>query len=173
MASFKFARSVPSQGTTFVFGLWVCIADGMGDFWRFLVDMKPKTSAADPHSDLDKFVDDLDDLSTNASVTKIEVESAPGLTSSSIVATSLGLDSFQSRRLGSRNPATDPSRPTFLGPSMLEKDLDFLLQVGRPEATACRGGFGLFWRQWSDDHLHAGGAHCASEGHGALRSTRG
>jgi hypothetical protein len=56
MASFKFARSVPSQGTTFVFGSWVCIADGMGDFQRFLIDMKPKTSAADPRSDLDKFV---------------------------------------------------------------------------------------------------------------------
>jgi hypothetical protein len=32
MASFKFTRSVPSQGTTFVFGSWVCIADGVGDF---------------------------------------------------------------------------------------------------------------------------------------------
>jgi hypothetical protein len=40
--------------------------------------MKPKTSATDPRSDLDKFVDDLDDLSTSASATKIEVESAPG-----------------------------------------------------------------------------------------------
>jgi hypothetical protein len=69
----------------------------MGDFRRFLVDMKPKTSAADPRSDLDKFVDDLDDLSTSASTTKIEVESAPGSTSSSVAATSLGLDSFQSK----------------------------------------------------------------------------
>jgi hypothetical protein len=75
--------------------------------------MKPKTSAADPRSDLNKFIDNFDDLSTSASATKIEVESAPGSTSSSVAATSLGLDSFQSRdsrnqsRLGSRNPATD------------------------------------------------------------------
>jgi hypothetical protein len=27
---------------------------------------------------------------------------------------------------------------------MLEKDLDFLLQGGRPEATACRGASGCF-----------------------------
>jgi hypothetical protein len=151
MASFKFARSVPSQGTTFVFGSWVCIADGIGDFWRFLVDMKPKTPTADSRSDLDKFVDDLDDLSTNASATKIEVESAPGSTSSSVAATSLGLDSFQSRdsrnrsRLGSRNPATDLQKAKVSGSlSMLEKDVDFLLQVGRPKATACRGASGCF-----------------------------
>jgi hypothetical protein len=47
MASFKFTRSVPFQGTTFIFGSWVCIADGVGNFWRFLVDMKPKISAAE------------------------------------------------------------------------------------------------------------------------------
>jgi hypothetical protein len=97
MATFQFSRSVHSQGTTFVFGSWVCIADGAGNFHRFLVYMKPKTSAAGPHSDLDKFVDGLDDLSTHASATKIEVESAPGSTSSSVVATSLVLDSFQSK----------------------------------------------------------------------------
>jgi hypothetical protein len=94
MAIFKFSRSVPSQGTTFIFGSWVCIADGVGDFRRFLVDMKPKTSTADLRSDLDKFVDDLDNLSTCASTSKIEMESAPGSTSSSIAATSPGLDSF-------------------------------------------------------------------------------
>jgi hypothetical protein len=150
MASFKFTRSVPSQGTTFIFGSWVCIADVVGDFRRFLVDMKPKTSAADLHSDLDKFVDDLDDLSTCVSATKIGVQSAPGSTSSSVVATSLGLDLFQSKdlrnrspRFGSCNPATDLQEANVSGSfSMLEKDLDFLLQVGRSEATACRGASG-------------------------------
>jgi hypothetical protein len=113
--------------------------------------MKPKTSAAGPRSDLDKFVDDLDDLSTRASATKIEVESAPGLTSSSIAGTSLGLDSFQSKdsrnrsQLGSHNPATDVQEANVLGSlSTLEKDLDSLLQVERPEATACRGASGCF-----------------------------
>jgi hypothetical protein len=80
MATFKFSKSVPSQGTTFVFGSWVCIADGVGDFWRFLVDMKPKTLTADPRSNLEKFIDDLDDPSIHASAAKIKMESAPGST---------------------------------------------------------------------------------------------
>jgi hypothetical protein len=151
MATLQFSRSVPSQGTTFVFGSWVCIADGAGNFRRFLVDMKPKTSAVNPHSDLDKFVDGLDDLSTHASAKKIEVEFAPGLTSSSVVATSLGLDSFQSKdlrnrsQLGSRNLATDLQGANFSESfSTLEEDLDSLLQLGGPEATACRGASGSF-----------------------------
>jgi hypothetical protein len=72
MASFQFTRLVPSQGTTFVFGSWVCVADGAGSFPRFLIDMKPKTPAACFHSDLDKFVDNLDDLSIHGSATRIE-----------------------------------------------------------------------------------------------------
>jgi hypothetical protein len=151
MAIFQFSRSVPSQGTTFVFGSWVCIADGAGNFHRFLVDMKPKTSAADPRSDLDKFVDGLDDLSAHTSATKIEVKSAPGLTSSSVMATSLGLDSFQSKdsrnrsQLGSRNLATDLQGANFSESfSALEEDLHSLLQLGGPEATARQGASGSF-----------------------------
>jgi hypothetical protein len=79
MASFQFTRSVPSQGTTFVFGSWVCVTDGAGSFRRFLIDMKPKTPVAGPHSDLDKFVDDLDNLSIHGSATRTE-ESASGAT---------------------------------------------------------------------------------------------
>jgi hypothetical protein len=97
MASFQFTRSVPSQGTTFVFRLWVCVADGADSFSRFLIDIKPKTSMAGPGSDLDKFIDDLDDLPNHASATKSEVESASGTTSSGAVTTFLGLDSFQSK----------------------------------------------------------------------------
>jgi hypothetical protein len=149
MASFKFTRSVPSQGTTFIFGSWVCIADGVGDFQRLLVDMKPKTSTADPRSDLDKFVDGLDNLLIHASATKIKAETAPGSTSSSVAATSLGLDSFQSKnsrnrsQLGSRNLATDLQEANISGSLyVLEKDLDSLLQLEGPEATACRGASG-------------------------------
>jgi hypothetical protein len=134
MATFKFSRSVPSQGTTFIFGSSVCIADGVGNFQQFLVDMKPKTSAADLRSDLDKFINDLDNLSTCASATKIEMESAPGSTSSSVAATSPGLDSFQSRDLRNRSQrgscklATDLQEANVSGSlSMLEKDLHFLL----------------------------------------------
>jgi hypothetical protein len=74
------------------------------------------------------------------------MESAPGLTSSSIAATSPRLDLFQSRdlhsrsQLGSCKPATDLQEANVSRSlSMLEKDLDFLLQDGKPEATACRG----------------------------------
>jgi hypothetical protein len=39
---------------------------------RFLIDMKPKTPAVGSHSDLDKFIDDLDDLSILGSATRTE-----------------------------------------------------------------------------------------------------
>jgi hypothetical protein len=78
----------------FVFGLRVCFAYGVGSFRRFLVDMKP--TAADSHSDLDKFVDDFNDLSILGSATRTEEESASSATSSSATTTFLGLDSFQS-----------------------------------------------------------------------------
>jgi hypothetical protein len=103
MASFQFTRSVLYQGMTFVFGSWVCIADGAGSFSRFLVDMKPKTSVVGSSSDLDKFVDDLDNLSNHASAAKIEVESASGMTSSGTAATFLGLDLFQSKNSRNRS----------------------------------------------------------------------
>jgi hypothetical protein len=149
MASFNFIRSVPSQGTTFVFGSWVCIVDGVGNFRQFLVDMRPKTFAADLRGDLDKFVDGLDNLPLHASAAQIEMESAPGSTSSGVATTSPGLDLFQSRdlhsrsQLGSCQPATDLQEANVSGSlSMLEKDLDLLLQGGKPEATACRGASG-------------------------------
>jgi hypothetical protein len=103
MASFQFTRSVPSQGTTFVFGSWVCIADGAGSFSRFLVDMKPKTSAASSRNNLDKSIDDLDDLSIHASTARTKVESASSTTSSGAATTFLGLDLFQSKDSRSRS----------------------------------------------------------------------
>jgi hypothetical protein len=74
--------------------------------------MKPKTPATSSHSDLDKFVDDLDDLSIHGSATRTEEESASSVTSSSAATTFLRLDSFQSdsrsrSQLGLRNLATD------------------------------------------------------------------
>jgi hypothetical protein len=97
----------------FVFGSWVYIADGMGSFHRFLIDMKPKTLVARFHSDLDMFVDNLDDLSIHGSATRTEEESASSVTSSTTATTLLGLDPFQPEvscsqsRLGLRNSATD------------------------------------------------------------------
>jgi hypothetical protein len=75
--------------------------------------MKPKTLAADPRSGLDKFVDKLDNLPLHTPAAQVEVESAPGSTSSDVATTTPGLDLFQSRdshgwtQLGSCKPATD------------------------------------------------------------------
>jgi hypothetical protein len=96
MATFKFTGAVPPQGTMFIFGSWVCVADGAGNFHRFIVDMKLKTLTVCFHSDLDGFVDNLEDLSTHSSATRTEEESIFDATLSSAATTLLGLDSFQS-----------------------------------------------------------------------------
>jgi hypothetical protein len=113
MASFKFTSAVPPQGPMFIFGSWVCITDGASNFHRFIVDMKPKTLTVSFHSNLDEFVDNLDNLSTHGSAMRTEEESVLDATPSSAATTLLGLDSFQSEdlrsrsRLGLRNSATN------------------------------------------------------------------
>jgi hypothetical protein len=95
---------VPFQGTTFIFGSWVCVADGAGGIRQFTIDaMKPKTLAASFHSDLDEFVDNLNDLSTHGSARKTEEESAFNSTPPSIATTLLGSDPFQSEDLRNRS----------------------------------------------------------------------
>jgi hypothetical protein len=113
--------------------------------------MNPKTPAVGSHSDLDKFVDDLDDFSILGSATRTEEESASITTSSSAATTFLGLDWFQSEdscsrsRLGLRNLATDLQEANISESlSTLEEDLDTLLQLGKPEATARRGASACF-----------------------------
>jgi hypothetical protein len=76
MASFKFTSVMLPEGTTLVFGSWVCVADSAGDFRRLTIDvMKPKSLTASFHSELDEFVDNLDDLLTHGSAMKIKEES--------------------------------------------------------------------------------------------------
>jgi hypothetical protein len=101
------------QGTTFVFGSWVCAADGTGDFHRFIINiMKPKSLAASFHSELNEFVDNLDNLLTHGSARKIEEESVFNVTPPCAAMTTLESDSLQSEdlrsrsRLGLRNSAT-------------------------------------------------------------------
>jgi hypothetical protein len=104
MASFKFTSVVPPKGTTFVFGSWVCVADGAGDFRQFNIDvMKPKTLAASFHSELDKFVENLDDLSTHGSARKTEEESVFNATPPCAATTTLGSDSLQYENLRNRS----------------------------------------------------------------------
>jgi hypothetical protein len=150
MASFKFTSAVLPQGTTFIFGSWVCIIDGTGDFRQFTIDvMKPKTLAASFHSDLNEFVDNLDDLSTHGTATKTEEESVFNATPPCTATTTLGLDPLQSKnshnrsRLGLRNSATENQEANNSESlSSVEKDLNFLLQIGKPEATAHQGAAG-------------------------------
>jgi hypothetical protein len=123
MTSFNFIRSVPSQGTTFIFGSWVCIADGVGNFRRFLVDMRLKTFVADPRSDLDKFIDGLDKLPLHASAAQIEMESAPArllvvLRQLPLVRTCSNLGTcIADLNLAHANRPLIFRRPTSLGPS--------------------------------------------------------
>jgi hypothetical protein len=150
MASFKFTSPVLPEGTTFVFGSWVYVVDGAGDFRRFTINfMKLKTFAASFHSELDEFVDNLDDSLIHGSAKKIEEESAFNVTPPRAATTTLGSDSFQSEDLrsrsclGLRNSATEPQEANNSESlSALEKDLDYLLQIGKPEATARGGGGG-------------------------------
>jgi hypothetical protein len=151
MASFKFTSAVPPpQGTTFIFGLWVCVADGAGDFRQFTIDvMKPKTLAVSFHSELDEFVDNLDDLSTHGSARMTEEESVFNVTPPRAATTTLGSDPLQSgnlsnrSRLGLRNSATEHQEANNSESlSTLEKHLDYLLQIEKPEATTRRGAVG-------------------------------
>jgi hypothetical protein len=150
IASFKFTSAVLPKGTTLVFSSWVCVADGTGDFCRLTIDvMKLKTLAASFHSELDEFVNNLDDFLTHGSARKIEEESVFNATPPRAATTTLGSDTLQSEdlrsrsRLGPRNSATEPQEANNSESlSALEKDLDFLLQIGKPEATARRGAAG-------------------------------
>jgi hypothetical protein len=111
--------------------------------------MKSKTLAASFHSELDEFVDNLDDLLTHGSTRKIEEESVFNATPPRASTTTLGSDSLQSEDLCSRSrlgPCKSAAEPQEANNSeslsALEKDLDFLLQIGKPEATARQGAAG-------------------------------
>jgi hypothetical protein len=104
MASFKFTSVVLPEGTTLIFGSWVCVADGVGDFRRLTIDvLKPKTLGASFHSELEEFVDNLDDLLTHGSARKIEEESVFNATPPRAATTTLESDSLQSEDLRSRS----------------------------------------------------------------------
>jgi hypothetical protein len=63
MASLSFTSTVLDEGTTFIFGYWICVADGLGGFNSRLVDSrKPETSTPTQSSDLDEFFDNFDEL---------------------------------------------------------------------------------------------------------------
>jgi hypothetical protein len=106
--------------------------------------MKPKTLAVSFHSDLDEFIDNLDDLSTHGSTRKIVEESVFNVTPPNAATTSLKSEDLRNRsRLGLCNSAIEHQEANnFESLSAMEKDLDYLLRIGKPEATACRGAAG-------------------------------
>jgi hypothetical protein len=111
--------------------------------------MKLKTLAASFHSELDEFFDNLDDLSIHGSTRKTEEEPVFNATPPRAATTTLGSDPLQSEnlrnrsRLGLRNSATEHQEANNSESlSALEKDLDYLLQIGKPEATTHRGAVG-------------------------------
>jgi hypothetical protein len=63
--------------------------------------MKPKTLVASFHSELDEFVDNLNDLLTHGSARKIEEESVFNTTPPRAATSTLGSDSLQSEDLRS------------------------------------------------------------------------
>jgi hypothetical protein len=145
MASFKFTSAMLPEGMTLVFGSWVCIADGAGDFHRFDV-MKPKTLAASFRSELDEFVDNLNDLLTHGSARKIEEEFVFNATSPCAATTTPGLDSLQSEdlhsrsRLGPRNSATEPQEANNSESlSALKRTWTFYSKSGNPKPRHFRG----------------------------------
>jgi hypothetical protein len=96
MAMFKFTRPMRPQA--------VCVADGAGDFCRITIDvMKPKTLAASFHSELDEFVNNLDDLSTHGFATKTKEESIFDTTPPRAATSTLGSDPLQSENLRNRS----------------------------------------------------------------------
>jgi hypothetical protein len=55
MASLSFTSTMLDEGTTFIFGSWICVANGLGGFNSHLVDSrKPEASTSTRSSNLDK-----------------------------------------------------------------------------------------------------------------------
>jgi hypothetical protein len=138
MASFKFTSAMLPQGMMFIFGSWVCIADGAGDFRWFTIDvMKPKTLAASFYSDLDEFVDNLNDLLTHGFATRTEDQTRSNLRTCVTDHDSV----YAIRPLNIR-------RPTTLSPSLHWKrtwTIYSKLENPKPPHVGGGGGCGLSW----------------------------
>jgi hypothetical protein len=129
MASFNFTSVVLDDGITFVFSSWIRIANSSGGFNSHLVDSrKPEASTPTRHSDLDEFIDNLDELLLLNLVMQIEKMSIFDMTSARAPPELVGLDSNRSKGTIQSKSLSD-----------LEDDLDLLLKLKDVGATACRG----------------------------------
>jgi hypothetical protein len=128
MASFNFTSVLLDEGTTFIFGSWIYVANGLGGFNSHLANsMEPEASSSTRSSNLDEFIDNLDDLLLPDLALQIEKMSIFYATSTRDTPDLVGLDSNQSER-------TTQSKSL----SNLEEDLDLLLKLKDVRATACR-----------------------------------
>lgn len=60
---FNINTKISSQNMVIVFGSWICVTNGLGGFNNHLADSRePETSAATQPSDLEDFIDDLDEM---------------------------------------------------------------------------------------------------------------
>jgi hypothetical protein len=129
MASFNFTSAVLDEGTTFTFGSWICVANGLGGFNSRLANSRePEASSSTPSSDLDELINNLDDLLLPDLVLQIKKMSIFNTTSTRDALDLVGLES-------NRSKGTTQSKSL----RNLEEDLDLLLKLKDVEATACRG----------------------------------
>jgi hypothetical protein len=130
MASFNFSSAVLDEGTTFTFGSWICLSNGSGVFNSHLANSRePEASSSTPSSDLDKFIDSLDDLLLPDLALHIEKMSVFDATSTRDAPDLVGSDSNQSEKTTRSKSLSD-----------LEEDSDLLLKIKDLGATAYRGG---------------------------------
>jgi hypothetical protein len=130
MVSLSFTSTVLDGGTTFIFGSWICITNGLGGFNSHLANSrKLEESTATRRSDLNEFVDNLDELLLPDLARHIEKISVFDVTSTRAA---LGLLRSNSNR------SEEATQSKSL--SNLKEDLDRLLKIQDEGSATCWGG---------------------------------
>jgi hypothetical protein len=125
MPSFNFTSAVLDEGTTFIFGSWICVANGSGGFNSHLANSKePEASSSTPSSNLNDFIDNLDDMLLPDLAQQIEKISFFNATSTRDAPDLFGSDSNRSEKTSQSKSLSD-----------LEEDLDLLLKIKDMGAT--------------------------------------
>jgi hypothetical protein len=63
MASFNLTSTMLDEAITFIFGSWICVANGLGGSNNHLPNSKElEATSSTPSSNLDDFIDNLDDM---------------------------------------------------------------------------------------------------------------
>jgi hypothetical protein len=99
MESFNFTSAVLDEGTIFIFGSWICVADGLGGFNSHLANSKePEASPSTSSSDLDDFINNLDHMLLPDLAQQIKKMSVFNATSTHDAPDLLGSDSNRSKK---------------------------------------------------------------------------